>query len=74
MREVAILGCGMTKFGRHDDRSLVDLMVEASVRAIDDAGINKRQVDALYAASMQGFKIYNAMIIKALREETLAAL
>ena len=37
MREVFVDGVGMTKFGKFPDRSLVDLMVEASQRALQDS-------------------------------------
>ena len=49
MREVAIIGCGMTKFGRRDD-SLIDMMAEASLKALDDCGLDR--VDAVYTANM----------------------
>ncbi len=50
MRGVSIVGCGMTKFGRYDDKTLLDLMAESSVRALEDARAS--DVDAVYAASM----------------------
>ncbi len=40
----------MTKFGRYDDKTLLDLMAESSVRALEDARAS--DVDAVYAASM----------------------
>ena len=51
-REVAIIGCGMTRFGRRDDAGLMDLMVESSLRAIDDAGVGDRDFDAVYVSNM----------------------
>jgi len=70
MREVAIIGCGMTKFGRRGDRSLIDLMVEASVKAIEHAGIDKKRIDALYAASMLcGELTHQTAIASALADE-----
>lgn len=51
MREVAIIGAGMTKFGR-SDFSLIELMSEASIRALDDANLGDLQVDAVYVANM----------------------
>jgi acetyl-CoA C-acetyltransferase len=51
-RDVFVVGCGMTKFGRHDDKTLLDLMTDSSVRALDDSGASDRNIDAVYASSM----------------------
>ncbi len=50
MRGVAIVGIGYTKIGELWERSLRDLFVEASLRALEDAGID--DVDALYVGNM----------------------
>jgi len=42
----------MTKFGRHDDKTLLSLMTESSIKALEDAGASDRNIDAVYAASM----------------------
>ncbi len=42
----------MTKFGRHDDKTLLSLMTESSIKALEDAGAGDRNIDAVYAASM----------------------
>lgn len=52
MRGVAIIGCGMTKFGRYEDRTLLDILVEASLKALSDADATERKVDAVYVSSM----------------------
>lgn len=54
MRDVAIVGIGMTQFGELWDRSFRDLLVEAGMTAVDDAGINGEDVDALYVGNMGG--------------------
>lgn len=51
MRDVAIIGCGMTKFGRLEGKGLMALLAEASLRAIDDAGAGDRDFDAVYVAN-----------------------
>jgi acetyl-CoA C-acetyltransferase len=51
MREIAIIGCGMTKFGRREE-DLQDLLVEASLAALGDAGLDGGPVDAIYVANM----------------------
>ncbi len=51
MRDVAIIGCGMTKFGRHDSETLMDLLVEVSLRALDDSG-SQDKIESVYVSSM----------------------
>lgn len=43
-----VLGVGMTRFGKHLDRSLNSLAREAIQQALDDAGINKSQINAAW--------------------------
>ncbi|TAN40575.1 MAG: acetyl-CoA acetyltransferase, partial [Candidatus Methanoperedens sp.] len=51
MRDVAIIGSGMTKFGRLEGKGLMELLVEASLKAIDDGGAGDRDFDAVYVAN-----------------------
>lgn len=48
MRSVHVVGVGYTKVGEHWDKSLTDLMAEASLAAIEDAGVER--VDGVYVA------------------------
>lgn len=48
MDSVWIIGAGMTKFGKHPDRSVADLGTEAVRLAIADAGIDPRRIEAAY--------------------------
>lgn len=50
MREVAVIGCGMTKFGELWTKSLRDIFVEAALKSIDDAGVD--HIDSMYVGSM----------------------
>jgi len=50
MRDVAIIGVGMIRFGELWDRSLRDLFVEAALAALDDAGVD--HVDSLVVGCM----------------------
>jgi acetyl-CoA C-acetyltransferase len=50
MREVAIIGVGLTKFGELWEQSLRDLYVEASLEAIKDAGVD--HLDSMYVGCM----------------------
>lgn len=50
MREVAVIGCGMTRFGELWKHSLRDIFVEAALKSIDDAGID--HISSMYVGSM----------------------
>lgn len=50
MREVAVIGIGMTKFGELWKKSLRDIFVEAAIAAIDDAGVDR--IGSMYVGSM----------------------
>jgi acetyl-CoA C-acetyltransferase len=52
MREVAVIGVGMTKFGEIWDKSFRDLVAEAGMKAIMDAGIEGKDIDAMYIGGM----------------------
>ncbi|MFH1786045.1 MAG: thiolase domain-containing protein [archaeon] len=54
MNKVAVIGTGMTKFGELWDKSLRDLIVEAGVLAMRDAGVTTRDIEALYGGNMSG--------------------
>lgn len=49
--KVAIIGMGCTKFGEHWDKGAEDLLVESYVEAIDDAGIEKKDIQAVWYGS-----------------------
>ncbi|MEA1872713.1 MAG: acetyl-CoA acetyltransferase [Chloroflexota bacterium] len=46
--KVAIIGMGCTKFGELWDKSADDLMVESFKECIEDAGIDKKDIDAAW--------------------------
>ncbi len=52
MRDVAVIGVGITKFGELWDKSFRQLIAEAGSRAIIDSGISGTEIDALYVGSM----------------------
>ena len=47
MREVAIVGAGMTRFAKHMDRSMKDLAREAVEGALQSAGVEKNALEAV---------------------------
>jgi acetyl-CoA C-acetyltransferase len=50
MRDVFIIGAGMTKFGELWDKSIKDIFVDASLKAIEDAGVE--YIDSMYVGAM----------------------
>ncbi len=52
MRDVAIVGVGMIPFGRRDEDSLLDMLAYASLKALDDASLGDKTVDAVYVGNM----------------------
>lgn len=50
--DIAIIGVGLYGFGRHPDVSAIQMGVTAANRALDDAGINWRNVEVGYVGSL----------------------
>jgi acetyl-CoA C-acetyltransferase len=50
MRDVAIVGVGMNKWGELWDQSIRDIFVEAALLAIEDAGVD--HIDSMYVGCM----------------------
>lgn len=50
MRDVAIIGVGMNKWGELWNKSIHDIFVEAALEAIDDAGVD--HIDSMYIGCM----------------------
>jgi acetyl-CoA acetyltransferase len=53
MRRVAVIGVGVTKFGKHD-RTSAELFAEAAADALADAGLPASAVQALYYGNVVG--------------------
>ncbi len=51
MRDVAVVGVGMTRFGKYLDKGIKDLVGEAAQKAIADAGITIKDIEAAYVGS-----------------------
>ena len=48
LRDVAVLGVGHTKFGRHPDKSLMDLFGMAAIQAIKESNIDRKSIQAIF--------------------------
>ena len=55
MKKVAIIGVGHTKFGRLQDKGLIDLLVDASLEAIEDSNTNDKDFNSVYVGAMNPF-------------------
>jgi acetyl-CoA acyltransferase len=51
---VWIAGIHMTKFGKHPDQDIVDLGAEASMAALEDAGLTMRDIGVIAAGNQLG--------------------
>jgi acetyl-CoA C-acetyltransferase len=52
MKDVAVIGVGMTKFGELWGKSIKDIFVEAALKAIENAKVD--HIDSMYVGSMSG--------------------
>ncbi len=52
MRDVAIIGAGLTKFGERWNVGMKELMQEAGLAALEDANISSRDVEMLFGGTM----------------------
>ena len=52
MRDVAIIGTGMTRFGELWDSSLRSMFADAALEALDDAKVDR--LDSIYVGNMSG--------------------
>jgi acetyl-CoA C-acetyltransferase len=57
MTGVSIIGVGMTKFGERWDKGLRDLMAEAGIKAILDAGVDGPDIDGIYGGCMSAGRL-----------------
>jgi len=52
MREVAIIGVSMIKFGRYPDRDVAQLAAQSGLEALKDAGAQMSDIEALYSGNL----------------------
>ncbi|MFA5049393.1 MAG: thiolase domain-containing protein [Candidatus Micrarchaeia archaeon] len=66
MRDVAIIGVGMTKFGEHWDKGFRELVVEAGIKALEDGNVHGDKIDAGFVGTMASGKLIGQEHIGAL--------
>lgn len=52
MASATVVGVGIIPFGKHPDRTLVDMAAEAALLALNDAGIKPDKVEACFLSNM----------------------
>ena len=52
MDEVFVVGAGMTPFGKHPDKSAAELGAAAMLEALDDAGVDLKDIGAAWVGSV----------------------
>ncbi|OAQ53728.1 hypothetical protein HTG_05560 [Natrinema mahii] len=52
MEPVAIIGASMTQFGQREGEWIQDLLAEAGIECLEDAGVDADDVDHLYVSNM----------------------
>jgi len=71
MRSVSIIGIGLTKFGEHWETGFRELIVEAAAKAVADAGIEGKEIQALYGGVMASGRLMGQRHIGALLADQL---
>jgi acetyl-CoA acetyltransferase len=64
MRDVAVIGVGLTKIGKQPERLLSAIGREAVIMAIKDAGIPPKEIQAAYSGSLLGGSLLGQRIFK----------
>ena len=52
MREVAVIGVSMIKFGRYPDKDVSQLGAQAGHEALKDAGVQMKDIESLYSGNL----------------------
>ncbi|WP_049925396.1 thiolase family protein [Halopiger goleimassiliensis] len=52
MERVAVIGASMTQFGQREGEWILDLLAEAGLECLDDAGVEASEVEHLYVSNM----------------------
>jgi len=66
MRDVAVIGIGITRFGEMWDQSFRDIGIEAGLAAVYDANLSGDEIDALYVGNMSAGRFIDQEHIGAL--------
>ncbi|MDZ5459505.1 thiolase family protein [Azohydromonas lata] len=64
MQEIYIHGGAMTRFGKHPGVLAPELAQQAIVKALDDAGVSRSEIQAVYCANVLGGMILGQLIVR----------
>lgn len=64
MKDIFITGGAMTPFGRHNGVLAPELAQQAILKAMDDAGVEARDIQAIYCANVLGGMILGQLIVR----------
>ncbi|MBM3485118.1 MAG: thiolase family protein [Alphaproteobacteria bacterium] len=64
MREVSVVGVGMVPFGKYRDKTLADIAWPAVKHAIQDAGVQKKDIEVAYCGTALGGMMSGQRILK----------
>jgi len=51
MRDVAVIGVGMNRFGKYMDKGIKELAAESVTIALEDSGVSKNQIEAAFVGN-----------------------
>ena len=71
MRDVAIIGVGLTKFGERWESGLRELMAEAGLAALEDANVESKDVEIVYGGTMASGRFIGQEHVAALLADQL---
>jgi acetyl-CoA acetyltransferase len=64
MQDIYIHGGAMTRFGKHPGVLAPELAQQAILKALDDAGVSKGEIQAVYCANVLGGMILGQLIVR----------
>jgi acetyl-CoA acetyltransferase len=74
LREVSVIGAGMSRFGKQPEISIADLAQAPLLDALDDAGVACKQVQAAYCGSVFGGSCLGQKVLKGIGISTIPIL
>lgn len=66
LRKVGILGVGLTPFDKYEDTPVEDIARRAVAAALKDAGIDKRDIQAVFAAHLYQGEVFGQRVLRGL--------
>ncbi len=66
MRRVAVVGVGCSQFGELWEKGFRDIVLQAGAEALEDAGLEGREIEALFVGNMSGGRYFGQEHIAAL--------